>query len=582
MSETKPRKRTARKRPSPPPATGDRMRRLHRASLSLYTDLSLDGTLRRIVQAARELTQARYAALGVPDGKGGLAMFITEGLTEEEIARIPHPPVGLGLIGEVYRSGRSIRVPDLTLHPRSAGFPEGHPEMRSFLGVPMSAFGRPVGQIYLAERIGEAEFTEDDQNLIELLAAHAAAAIENARLYRQVQEREGELATRNRELELVNSLNTAVSTATELEPLLQGILDRVVALFQAQAAEVFLRAEEENVFVPVVHRGMAEQAFWEASRFRMGEGFIGHVAATGKAVWTTNLAEVAEPRFLRRSVIEAGFGTLVSVPLKARAQVVGVMSLAFLGERPLRVDEIGLLEAIGAGVGVAVENARLYRQARRVAVLEERERIAMDLHDGIIQSIYAVGLTLDSAKLQMQSAPAQSEGAMAQAIDRLNGVIRDIRAYILDLQPSRVPVDDLAAALGRLTDEFRANTLIEAELRADDGLGQTLDADVRSAMFHISQEALANIAKHARASRVWLSLRGEDGEAVLQVIDNGEGFDASATPASLGHGLSNIVERGHAIGANVEIASSLGEGTTVTIRLPVGGRRPGGGTPAPR
>jgi signal transduction histidine kinase len=223
---------------------------------------------------------------------------------------------------------------------------------------------------------------------------------------------------------------------------------------------------------------------------------------------------------------------------------------------------------------VAVENARLYRQARRVAVLEERERIAMDLHDGIIQSIYAVGLTLDSAKLQMQTAPVQSEAAMAQAIDRLNSVIRDIRAYILDLQPSRVLMDDLGGALLRLANEFRANTLIEADLRADDGLGRSLDPVVRLAMFHISQEALANIAKHARASRVWLSLRGEDGEVVLQVIDNGQGFDAGATPALLGHGLSNIVERGHAIGANVEIASGLGDGTTVTVRLPLAPRPP--------
>jgi signal transduction histidine kinase len=216
----------------------------------------------------------------------------------------------------------------------------------------------------------------------------------------------------------------------------------------------------------------------------------------------------------------------------------------------------------------------LYRQARRVAVLEERERIAMDLHDGIIQSIYAVGLTLDSAKLQLQSDPRQSETGMAQAIDRLNEVIRDIRAYILDLQPSRVRMDDLEAALGRLANEFRANTMVETELLADSSVARELDPAVRSAMFHISQEALANVAKHAHATRVWVSLRGEDGSAVLQVIDNGLGFPADATPTLLGHGLSNIVERGHAVGAHVEIVSSPGEGTTVTVRLPLSGDHP--------
>ena len=545
------------------------MRALHRASLSLYTDLSLDGTLRRIVRAARELTHARYAALGIPDGQGGLAMFLTEGLTEDEMALIPHPPIGQGLIGEVFRSGRAIRVRDLTKHASAVGFPEGHPTMRSFLAVPISAFGRPVGQIYLTERIGADEFDEEDQNLIELLAAHAAAALENARLYRQVQDREGELADRNRELELVNSLTTALSSAIELEPLLEGILDRVVALFLAQAGEIFLRAEEQNEYVLAVHRGLAERAFWEVSRFRTGEGFIGQVAATGKARWTTNLAQ--EPSFVRRSVVEAGFGTLISVPLKSRAQVVGVMSLAFQGERPLRVEEIGLLEAIGAGVGVAVENARLYRQARRVAVLEERERIAMDLHDGIIQSIYAVGLTLDSAKLTLQNDRGQSETAMGQVIERLNEVIRDIRAYILDLQPSRVRMDSLEAALGLLANEFRANTMVESELLADSSVASNLPPAARSAMFHISQEALANAAKHGHATHVWVSLRAEDGEAVLQVIDNGLGFPADETPALLGHGLSNIVERGRAVGAHVEIASSPGEGTTVTVRLPLAG-----------
>jgi len=570
--DKKKRKQSGPKPAVSPPPQGDRMRALHRATLSLYTDLSLDGTLRRIVRAAKELTHARYAALGVPDGRGGLATFLTEGMTEEEIASIPHPPVGRGLIGEVYRTGRSIRVPDLTKHPRAAGFPAGHPGMRSFLGVPISAFGRPVGQIYLTQRGGADEFSEEDQSLIELLAAHAAAALENARLYRQVQEREGELAHRNRELELVNSLSTAVSTAVELDPLLQGILDRVVTLFGAHAGEVFLRAEDQNEFALAVHRGIAEHAFWEVSRFRTGEGLIGQVAATGKAMWTTNLAQ--EPEFLRRSIIEAGFGTLISVPLKARAQVVGVMSLAFQGERPLRLEEIGLLEAIGAGVGVAVENARLYRQARRVAVLEERERIAMDLHDGIIQSIYAVGLTLDSAKLQLRSDQQQSEAGLAQAIDRLNEVIRDIRAYILDLQPSRVRLDDLEAALGRLANEFRANTMVETELLADASVARELDPVVRSGMFHISQEALANVAKHAHATRVWVSLRGEDGDAVLQVIDNGLGFPADATPTLLGHGLSNIVERGHAMGAHVEIVSGPGEGTTVTVRLPLSGDYP--------
>jgi two-component system sensor histidine kinase DevS len=551
----------------------DRIRSLHRATLSLYADLTLEGTLRRIVQAARELTNARFAALGIPDGVGGLETFLTEGLSDEEIARIEHPPMGLGLIGAILRSQRSIRLKDLADHPCSVGFPEGHPRMTSFLGVPISAFGQSVGQIYLTDPTDAEEFSEEDQTLIEMLAAHAAAAIANARLYQRIEERESELAERNRELEVVNSLTTAVSSAIELESLLQSLLDRVLPLFNAKAGEVFLRAEDENAYVLAVHRGMAERAFWEVTRFRTGEGFIGHVAATGKAVWTTNLAEAKEPRFLRRSILEAGFGTLISVPLKARGQVVGVMSLAFLGQRPMRVEEIGLLEALGAALGVAVENARLYRQARRVAVLEERERIAMELHDGIIQSIYAIGLSLDSVKLLEAADRGQGAVRLDEAIEGLNGVIRDIRAYILDLQPSRVSLDDFEAALRRLMNEFRANTMVDTELLAEPKLAEEMSEPIRSAMFHISQEALANIAKHAQATRVWISLRRDDGEVVLQIIDNGRGFPAEETPTLLGHGLSNMVDRSHRVGASVDVASSPGEGTTVTLRVPLGERR---------
>ncbi|HSR47345.1 MAG TPA: GAF domain-containing sensor histidine kinase [Anaerolineales bacterium] len=566
MPEKKPRRTTS--KPAQP-TKSDRIRSLHRATLSLYADLTLEGTLRRIVQAARELTHARYAALGIPDNHGGLETFLTEGLGQEEVDAIAHPPVGRGLIGEMMRTSASVRLPDLSAHPRSAGFPEGHPPMKSFLGVPISAFGRPVGQLYLTDRIGAEVFSEEDQSLIEMLAAHAAAAIENARLYRQIRDREEEVTARNRELELVNSLATAVSSAMELDALLAEMLDRVIDLFDAQAGEVFLKAEDEKAYGLAVHRGRVAEAFWAASRFRVGEGFVGRVAASGKAAWTTQLGDAEETHRLQPSVLASGIGTMVSVPLKARAQVVGVMSLAFRGNRPLRVGEIGLLEALGAAVGVAVENARLYRQARRVAVLEERERIAMELHDGIIQSIYAIGLTLDSLKTMEGSDREERSAALARVIEGLNAVIRDIRTYILDLQPSRVQMDDFGGALRRLTNEFRANTTVETELLADPKVAETISDSVRLAMFHISQEALANTAKHAQASRVWVSLRREDGDAVLQVIDNGRGFPADEIPTRLGHGLSNIVERARGIGAQVEIASSPGEGTTVTVRLPL-------------
>ena len=533
----------------------NRMNALHRATLSLFSDLSLDGVLHRIIQAARELSNARYAALGILDGQGGLDKFITLGMTDEEINRIPHQPVGSGLIGEMIRTGRSIRISEIADHPSSVGFPPNHPKMHSFLGVPISAYGRPLGQIYLTDKQGADCFDAEDQRLIEMLAAQAAAAIENAKLHRQVLDSETELAQRNLELELVNSLATTASSATGSDAVLEMILERLITLFGAGTGEFFLREAEEGIYRKVFQFGGKANALWAVNQFRPGQGLVGEVAKIGKPLWIQNLTE--EQRFLSPAAIEAGFGTLVCVPLTAPGQVVGVLSLAFQAERVFDEREIGLLEAVGAGVGVVVENARLYRQARRLAVLEERERIGMDLHDGIIQSIYAVGLILEYVRLMVNEDPEQAGQRLEQAIQGLNAVIGDIRSYILDLQPSRIEIDDLSRALDRLANEFEANTLIHVELEAEPEALALLESRSATGLFHIAQEALANTAKHAYATQVSLKLVKTGSDISLRIIDNGRGFDIEKEPGVLGHGLSNMAERARHVGGHLTIESRL-------------------------
>ncbi|TET33603.1 MAG: GAF domain-containing protein [Anaerolineales bacterium] len=540
---------------------------LHQATLSLVSDLSLDGVLRRVIHAARDLSNAKYAALGIPTGDGELSTFITEGLSAEEHDRISHQPQGHGIIGEMLRTGESIRLANIADHPKSVGFPEGHPVMNSFLGVPIKAYGRSIGQIYLTEKIGESEFTAEDQRLIEMLAAHAAAAIENARLYQQVLGNESQLAERNEELGLMYSMATAVSSSMDLDRLLEVMLGRVMNIFHADAGEMFLLEESEGVYRKAIHLGGASDAFWESDRFRIGEGVIGQVALTGSPKWTENISE--DDHFLRKAVVDSGYKTLVCAPLIAPGKVTGVLSLAFKGPRPVEDREVGLLGAVGAGVGIAVENARLYRRARRVAVLEERERIGMDLHDGIIQSIYAIGLSMEYARLTFEDKAPEVAGRIEQAIDGLNKVIRDIRTYILDLQPSRIRTDDLPEALGRLVREFKANTLVDVELKIDEDALEYIQDQPAEVLFHIAQEALANTAKHARASRVLVSLRqSSKSDLTLQIIDNGHGFEVESQPDLLGHGLSNMQERARQLGGELEVVSSPGEGTTVTVRIP--------------
>ncbi len=540
---------------------------LHRATLSLFSDLSLNGVLRRVIHAARELSGARYAAIGIPGEDNKLETFINVGMTEEEVNAIDHMPIGKGLLGEMIRTGQSIRIQAIKEDQRSMGFPEGHPSMTSFLGVPIAAYGRPLGQIYLTDKASGQDFDAEDQRLIEMLASHAAAAIENARLYRKVLDSESELTQRNAELELINNLATAVGSATDLDVLLDEMLGRVMNLFQAPAGEIFLREEIEGSYRKAIHRGEASTAFWTTTRFRPREGFIGRAADLGRPIWTTKLSE--ETDLSRDEVVEAGFKTLACVPLRSPGGVVGVLVIAFKLEREFIEREVGLLDAVGAGVGIAVENARLYRQARRLAVLEERERIGMDLHDGIIQSIYAIGLTLEYAKLLVLENPNETSTRIEQAIDGLNGAIRDLRSYILDLQPSRISTDDLESALQQLVREFKANTLVEADLKVEEEVLEKVGKQAGMRFFLIAQEALANIAKHAHASRVLVSLRRIDGQVSLQIIDNGRGFDISKQPDVLGHGLSNMAERAQQAGGEFEVVSSEGDGTTVTVRVPV-------------
>ncbi|MGD2162450.1 MAG: GAF domain-containing sensor histidine kinase [Anaerolineales bacterium] len=541
---------------------------LHRATLSIVSDLSMESVLQRILHAAKELTNATYAALGIPSETGELETFLTLGLSEEQVEEIDHRPVGEGLIGEMLRTGQSIRIPDIPDDPRSVGFPDGHPEMRSFLGVPIAAYGRRLGHIYLTDKVDAPAFSAEDQRFTEMLAAHAAAAIENAKLYQKISDSETELTKRNEELGLMYSLATAVSLPRDLDRLLEDMLERVMSLFEAEAGEIFLLDESEGIYRKAIHLGKDPEAFWEVDRFKLGEGLIGRVARTGEAQWSETLGD--EMNFLRPSVVERGFETLVAVPLKSPGKIPGVLSFAMKRQRLIGEREIGLLRAIGAGVGISVENARLYRQAQRLAVLEERERIGMDLHDGIIQSIYAVGLTMDYTRLLVQDQIPDAVEKIDQAIDGLNKAIRDLRTYILDLQPSKVASDDIQKALKILVREFKANTLVDAELNIENEIVKNIPAQASTEIFQIAREALANAAKHAKATRVLVSLREVTPElATLQIIDNGYGFEVEAETELLGHGLSNMSQRAKKVGGELEVDSSTGQGTTITVRFPI-------------
>lgn len=545
----------------------ERLAALHLASLELVQDISLDSLLERIARIACDQSGATYAAIGVRAKDGSISNFITVGMPEEDVAQMAHPPIGQGLIGVIAAAEGPIRVDDISKDPRRAGYPEGHPEMTSLLGVPIRLGNQRLGQIYLTDKVGDGGFTEDDERVIETLAAYSAVAIYNARSYSELRERDRTLTRRNQDLALLNNLASALASITELDELLEIALERVMNYFKLEVGEIYLSDENMSTLHKVLHQGGAIKALWEKDRFNLNESLVGKTAWDGRTALIT-LPFTEDPFLLGEEAYEAGIRQIACFPLTSRSEVLGVLCIASNKDEPLEPMDQQLLSSIASWVGTTFENVRLNIQGRRLAVLEERERIGMDLHDGVIQSIYAVGLTLEHANLLLVEEPEQTRKRIDQSIEDLNSTIRDLRAFIMDLRPRQLYEEDLMDGLQRLINEFRANSLVEAKLSGPkDGLDDLPDPHA-IALFHICQEGLANIAKHAQAKKVDVTVWTTSDRVLMEIHDDGKGFDTQKVQLTLGHGISNMHTRARNVGGDLELTSEPDEGTTVLVWMP--------------
>jgi signal transduction histidine kinase len=359
------------------------------AAIAIAQELTLERILQVIVDRVRPLVGARYAALGLPGPTGHLERFITSGITEQERARIGHPPLGLGLLGVIVREGTAIRIEDMSTDPRHVGFPPEHPLMRSLLGVPIQVEGLSIGNLYLTDKEGGAPFTEEDQRIVEAFARHA---------------------------------------------------------------------------------------------------------------------------------------------------------------------------------GLAIHNARMHEELQHLAVLRERDRIGQDLHDGIIQSLYGVGLSLEDVAELASSDPSEVEPRVERAIDAIHAVIRDIRSFIMGLRPEALDGAGLAGALRTLAEEFRYSTLVDVQLEL--GEHPVPDPDSTLQLAHLAREALSNVARHASASLVTVRLSGEGGVLRLSIADDGRGFDPLASRGPSHQGLANMRARAEALGGRLSVESRPGGGTRIEFELP--------------
>jgi signal transduction histidine kinase len=262
--------------------------------------------------------------------------------------------------------------------------------------------------------------------------------------------------------------------------------------------------------------------------------------------------------------------SFLGVPIEHKGRRLGNLYLTDKrGANEFSAADQELIEQLAAHAGIAIDNAQLYTRVQQLSVVEERQRIGMDLHDGVIQSIYAVGLTLEYVMAQLADGEvAQAEQRLAGAIEGLNATMRDIRTYILDLRPRRFQGDNLIVALERLLAEFKANTLIAVTLTADAQADQALSSDARLALFHIAQEALSNAAKHSRASRVEVQLVNQGEAIVLSLVDNGRGFAADQVEQRMGHGLVNMRDRARTLGGQLSVQPAAGGGTEVRVSIP--------------
>ncbi len=539
---------------------------ISQATLNILQYGDLRETFQRIVDSARELLSAHYAVLATFEIGGLSPNFIFSGMDPETAESIAHPPQGIGLLGALSSERETIRIPQLTKHPKFTGFPPGHPPMDSFLGMPIEQNGQVYGRIYLADKVDGQPFNRTDEQMLHLFAAHAAVAIHNAQLVEAGREDRTQLEQRTRQLAALDKATMAISGELTLDKVLQQIVDAARDLAEAQYAALGV-PNNQGLLDTFIDSGMPDEDSALIAHLPKGHGLLGAIIKERRTIRIPRISD--DPRSVGFPEGHPPMVPFLGVPVMAAGEVVGNLYLTNkLGADEFTQTDQDLVELLAAHAAVAIQNARLYEQVGRLAIVEERTRIGMDLHDGIIQSIFAVGLTLESTKLSLHTNPDDADNLLSHAIEGLNATIRDIRNFILDLRPHRFQ-GNLEQGLGRLVREFQANTMVAVSLSAQQEALTVLSASVARSLFLTTQEALANIARHAHAKQVLISIEQQDNCIVLRISDDGYGFDMASKNYSIGHGLANMRARAKDLDGRFKIVTAPGQGTTIKLEVPI-------------
>jgi signal transduction histidine kinase len=535
--------------------TRDRVHALLEAVVAVGSNLELEVVLRQIVGAAVTLVDARYGALGVIGEGGRLAEFVPVGLDEEQIAKIHHWPEGRGLLGELITNPEPLRLSDMSAHPRSFGFPEGHPPMQTFLGAPVRIRDEIFGNLYLTEKKDGADFDEEDEAVLVALGAAAGVAVGNARLYEEAQRQQQWLRASAEVTQLLLS---------EADP------DDVLALVTGQALEM----SGADLVVLALPAGdgtqlVIEHAVGEGAGEALGvvlpvaASASGLVLGSGKPLSLDDFG--SDERVAPAAREHMRLGPAVVFPLGAPGNVRGILTAGRRpGSMPLPPAAVEMLFSFAAQAGIGLELAAHRRDAQRFAVFEDRDRIARDLHDLVIQRLYATGMSLESLAVRM----GESDNArrVNSAVDALDETIKEIRSAIFSLH-SRPAADgaDLRARILEVV-EGAAGALGFAPALRMSGRLDTVPADAGEHLLSALREALSNTARHAKASKVEVTVEAGP-ELVLMVRDNGTGIKETGRRS----GLANLTERATLLGGTMRAGPAEGGGTELEWRVPLQG-----------
>ncbi len=532
-------------------ASRERLRALLDAVVSIGGDLDLRTVLQRIVAAACGLVGARYAALGIVGPDRQLSDFITHGIDEELHAAIGELPHGRGVLGLLITDPSPVRLPDITEHPRSFGFPANHPPMHSFLGTPIRIRDQVYGNLYLSEKQGAAEFTEDDEEIVVALAAAAGVAIDNARLFALATRRERWLAA-----------------AAEITAVLLGKVHRSEALrlIARRAREL---ADADLVLV-LLYNDAADQFIVEAvdGPDNMTAGLLGAVLTAADTSFLD--AVTTSQRMLVDHLNEAApwpvpvpAGPAMVAPLGRSEALHGVLVVGHGVGHDARDDDVALLSSFADQAALALERARAQKERELFVVLEDRERIARDLHDVVIQRLFATGMELQSSV--PHTARPEVAKRINNAVDSLDATIRDIRRSIFELRtPHGV---SLRTELREIVEASAGVLGFRPVLDTSGPLDSAVPDDIVPEILAVVREALTNVARHAKATAVRVSVRAVDRQVAVIVQDDGVGTDAALARG----GLVNLLDRATDLGGAFEVNRGDGVGTVVEWRVPLTG-----------